>query len=123
MAVVRWSENWRRVITDAYGGASPDRPDVVEALGSAQLQDYLIAVGAAARIVASLIATAIANAINPYSIGVAALSSRVKRSSVSLMASLSSEAPRLIQVELKISKLRRVPARTMNDRFCISIDF
>jgi hypothetical protein len=119
MAVVRWSENWRRV-----DSVTRRRADcAAEPFGSAQLQDHLIAVGAAARIVASLIATAIANAINPYSIGVVALSSRVKRSSVSLMASLGSVAPRLIQVELKISKLRHFPARTMNDRFCISIDF
>src|SRR5262245_17060277 len=42
--------------------------------------------------VASLTATAIANATSPYSIGVAALSSRVKRSSVAFMASLTIRA-------------------------------
>lgn len=56
---------------------------------SEQLQDYLIAVCADARMVASLIVTAIVNAISPYSIGVAALSSRLKRSTVAFMASLT----------------------------------
>lgn len=56
---------------------------------SEQLQDYLIAVCADARMVASLMVTAIVNAISAYSIGVAALSSRLKRSSVAFMASLT----------------------------------
>ena len=94
---------------------------------SEQLQDYLIAVCADARMVASLMVTAIVNAISPYSIGVAALSSRVKRSSVAFMASLTIRCdpcpPTLIQVDLKISKLRRFPTRTMNDRFRGSVDF
>ena len=59
---------------------------------SKQPQDYLIAVCADARMVASLMLTAIVNAISPYSIGVAALSSRVKRSSVAFIESLTIRA-------------------------------
>jgi hypothetical protein len=75
---------------------------------SGQLQDHLIALCAEARMVASLSVTAIANAISPYSIGVAALSSRVKRSSVAVMASLTIRA-----ADIDSGRLKNIPTSTL----------
>jgi hypothetical protein len=92
MAAVRWSENWPdHRASGLCDGLVGDEP-VQAPSRSEQPQDYLIAVCADARMVASLMVTAIVNAISPYSIGVAALSSRVKRSSVAFMASLTIRA-------------------------------
>jgi len=123
MAAVRWSENWPdHRASGLCDGLVGDEP-VQAPSRSEQPQDYLIAVCADARMVASLMVTAIVNAISPYSIGVAALSSRVKRSSVAFMASLTIRAATLIQVDLKISKLRYSRMRVMNGWFRDSIDF